>query len=355
MNRSKRLLVAPAALLAVALLAAGCAKNSSDSASSGGSTATVPAKSQPDANGDGQIVIGVMSPGDTNDGGYYEDFVVAARAFTAEQGWKLTIVDKVNAADAANQARNLCRQKVDMVAIAAAESKDALPVAAEEICKDTVFTLFGDLATQMSPNVAQATGQNVETQFLTGAAAGMVLKEQGKTKAGYVAGPELDFSAVAARAFTRGLQSQIPGGEVLITYTGSFDDGGKAREAVVSQTGQGAGIIYTYLGGATNAAASAAKEGGALAIAPGTDRCADPEKRFGISALFAAGGYFANILRDFKAGAVKVGTTVTYKVGVDPVPGVKVCDTVPNASTIQKAVDQLAKDIAAGKVDVGGR
>src|SRR3546814_13732594 len=73
-----------------------------------------------------------LSPGDTNDNGYYESFVLTAREVAEEEGWELTILDKVNPADSAEQARNLCRQEVDMVAIAAGELADAIPVAEEE-------------------------------------------------------------------------------------------------------------------------------------------------------------------------------------------------------------------------------
>ncbi len=30
---------------------------------------------QPDINGDGEVIIGIASPGDTNDGGFYQSFV----------------------------------------------------------------------------------------------------------------------------------------------------------------------------------------------------------------------------------------------------------------------------------------
>lgn len=310
---------------------------------------------QPDVNGDGVVKVGVISPGDTNDGGYYEAFVVAARAFTEANGWELTIVDRVNPADGATQARNLCRQGMDLVAIAAAENRDAVPVAEEPGCENSVFALFGDLFQQLSPAIAQVTGQSTETEFLIGVAAGQVMQQEGSTTAGFVAGPELDFSVNSAQAYTRGIQTVVPDANVLVTYTGSFDDGGKAREAVVAQTGQGATIVYTYLGGATDAAASAALEAGARAVSPGTDRCDDPEGRFAVSGLFAPGLYFENLLHEFANGRVEVGTTTVYKVGVDPVPNAKVCDVIDNAADLQAAVDLVAAGIADGSVDAGER
>src|SRR5262245_51424481 len=74
-------------------------------------------KGQPDVNGDGKVVIGIMSPGDTRDNGYYQSFVDDAGKIAKENGWEVRTLDKLNPADAVSQARNLCRQRVDLIAI----------------------------------------------------------------------------------------------------------------------------------------------------------------------------------------------------------------------------------------------
>lgn len=338
-------------LLAMAAIA-GCADNAAESTNTSSGERAETAGEQPDTTGDGEVKIGVLSPGDTNDGGYYEDFVSAARVFTEDEGWELVILDQVNPADGLQQARNLCRQGVDLIAVGAVELKDALPAAEEDVCANTVFAIFGDAPELLSPHAAQANGEANETSYLTGVAAGHLLLQQGSTTAGYVAGPELDFTKVAEEDFTNGLKSVVPDAEVLTTYTGSFDDSGKAREAVVTQTGQGATIIWTYLGGATDAAASAAAEAGAVSITPGNDRCDDPDSRFAISSLYATGGYFTNVLQDFKNGDLKVGDFRVYRIGVDEWPNVKMCDSVENAAELQAEVDAAAAAIAAGDVKV---
>lgn len=361
MHRTHRLAAAALAAL-LALSTAACADNAETASADGGSEDgggddSSSGGSQPDTNGDGKVVIGVISPGDTDDGQYYEDFLVPARPYIEEQGWELTIIDQVNPADALTQARNLCRQGADMVALAAVELKDALPAAEEDGCADSVFTIFGDAEDQLSPAAAQATGQTVETQYLTGVAAGLILESQGGTTAGFVGGPELDFAVVSASAFERGMQSVLPDAELLVTYTGDFDDSGKAREATSSQIGSGASLIYAYLGGATDAAASAALEGGALAISPGTDKCADDEGRYGIASMFASGGYFLNMLNDFAEDEITVGETTVYEVGPDnETPGAKICtEAVEGGEELQAELEDVAAGIADGSVDVGER
>ena len=152
-------------LAGVALLAAACGGSSgggTSTSSSGGGTAACATQSgagpwgwpgdatsgflaphEPDVNCDGKVVVGVLSPGDTNDHGYYESFVATAKQYAAKNGWQVLTVDKINPADAVTQARNMCRQHVDMVAVAASELKDAIPVASEAVCKGTVWYVAG--------------------------------------------------------------------------------------------------------------------------------------------------------------------------------------------------------------------
>lgn len=371
MHRSK-LLRWLVPLLALSFVAAACG-NDDDTASDGGSDSAASSDAgsdggasgedcwgemgcvpphQPDVNQDGTVKIGVLSPGDTNDNGYYESFVVTARQFAEEEGWELIILDKVNAADAADQARNLCRQNVDMMAIAAGELVDAVPVSEEEICHGVVWYVAGG-ASQLdqTPYFFQTSETPGPTQFATGYATGLVMEKLGVTKGGFVTGPELDFSTTTFRAWTAGIKRALgDGAETVATYTGDFDDSALGQEAATSQLAQGVGILYPYLGGATDAVADAGFAKGVPSVSPGTDRCG--EDKFAVSSIFSPGEYFAAALNDFKAGKVKLGETRVFVLGVDPAPNVKVCPSVDGYEEIQEKVDELIAQIAAGEIDV---
>jgi basic membrane protein A len=355
-------------LLVIVLVASACGDDDDTTASGGdnGSTATTKASGgssggdcygktgcipadQPDVNKDGKVKIAILSPGDTNDNGYYESFVIAAREYADKNDWDLVITDKINPSDAAEQARNACRQKPDMVAIAASELKDAIPVAGEDVCKGTVWYVAGGQGVEQTPYFFQTNDKVEEGQFATGVASGEVLKSMGATKAGFITGPELDFSTTAYKAWAAGVKSVLPNAETVATYTGDFDDSGLGREAANAQLSQGVKLLYPYLGGATDAVADLGKSKGVLSVTPGTDRCS--EDKFAISSIFSPGDYFAAALKDFEAGKVKLGVTRTFRIGVDPVPTVKVCPTVKDAATAQAAVDKTIKDIAAGTID----
>jgi basic membrane protein A and related proteins len=348
--------------LALALVASACGNDDSTASSdeggeSGGGSGEscigevgcVP-EGQPDVNGDGTVNIGVLSPGDTNDNGYYESFVVTANEFADENDWELTILDMVNPSDAAEQARNLCRQEVDMVAIAAGELADAVPVAEEDVCAGVVWYVAGGAGIEQTPYFFQTSEEPAPTQFVTGYASGLAMEALGVTSAGYVTGPELDFSTLAFQSWTAGIKEVLPDATTVATYTGDFDDSALGQEAAGAQLAQGVGLLYPYLGGATDAVASAGFEDGVLSVTPGTDRCA--EDQFAVSSIFSPGDYFAATLEDFAAGEVSLGETRIFEIGVDPVPSVKICPSVPGAEGLQEQVDAMIEDVASGEVDV---
>lgn len=360
-------LVATAMLVAPVLVLTACGKSSSadetssaaattaaasaaaSDAATAAATGSAAATGQPDVNGDGTVTIGIMSPGDTKDKGYYQSFVDKANAFADQQGWKVITVDKINPSDSVNQALNLCKQNVDMVAVAASELKDALQATTDPACAGVQWYVNGGGGVEQTPYFTQSTDEVNPTLFATGYAAGLAMKEKGATKAGFITGPELDFSKQAAAAFTAGIQSVIPEATVAVTYTGDFNDSAKAKEAAQAQIDQGVGLIYPYLGGATDAVAQLANETGVLTVTPGTDRCDDTTTPFSISSIFDPGVYFAAALEDYAKGNLPMGQARIWKLGVDSVPTVKMCGDL---ASLQGQLDTEIKSIGDGTIDV---
>lgn len=354
-------LVAAAVLVAPVVLLTACGKSTSSEESSSAAATSAAASAaasaetsaaatgQPDVNGDGSVVIGIMSPGDTKDNGYYQSFVQKANEFADQQGWKIITVDKINPSDAANQALNLCKQSVDLVAIGASELKDALTATTDPACAGVQWYINGGGGVEQTPYFTQSQDAVNPTLFASGYAAGLAMKENGATKAGFITGPELDFSKQAAAAFQAGIQYVIPDASVAVTYTGDFNDSAKAKEAAQAMIDQGAGLIYPYLGGATDAVAQLANENNVLTVTPGTDRCEDTTTPFSISSIFDPGVYFAAALGDFANGNLPMGEARVWKLGVDPVPTVKMCGAL---SSLQSQVDDIMKQIGDGTLDV---
>jgi basic membrane protein A len=314
---------------------------------SGDATSGYLPKHEPDVDCDGKVTVGILSPGDTNDHGYYESFVDTAKQYATQNGWTVTTVDKINPADAVTQARNMCRQHVDMVAVAASELKDAISVASEPECKDTVWYVAGGQGVVQTKYFVQSQDDATESGYASGVAAGQLMKASGSTKAGFVTGPQADFAITFAKAFKAGIVSVVPNAQLLVTYTGDFNDSAKAVEAAKAQIAQGIGIIYPYLGGSTFAVAAEAQKTNIPVLTPGTDNCSVPSPKFAISVIFSPGDYFAAALAPFKDGTLRVGVAHVWHMGKDPVPTVKICNPTGDEQT---AVDNVEKQIGSGAI-----
>ena len=335
----------------VVLIASGAALAACSSSKSPNASTTTPKHAgQPDVNGDGKVVIGIISPGDTHDKGYYESFVDEANAYALAKGWKVITVDKVAVSAAAESARNLCRQKVDLVAIAASTLKDAIPVAAEPVCKNTAWYVAGGQGVVQTKYFAQTNDIESQSGYASGVAAGLVMKAKGVTKAGFISGFEADFTTNFAKAWTAGIKTQVPSATVVSTYTGDFDKSDLAVEAYAAMKAQGVGLVYPYLGGATDAVALQAAKDSIPVLTPGTDRCASTNPPFAISVIFSPGDYFAGALKAFGNGKLVMGSALTFHMGVDAAPTVKICKPTGDQAGVLASV---IHDIGTGKINTG--
>jgi basic membrane protein A len=311
-------------------------------------TGKIPA-GEPDLQHTGKIVIGVLSPGDTHDQGYYESFVDAANAYAQQKGWKVITVDKTPAAGAVQAARNLCRQGVDMVAIGASEIANALTVATEPECSNVFFYINGGSGNPQTPNFTQSVDKEAESAWASGVAAGLVMKNQNIKKAGFITGPQVAFTTGFYNPWVAGIKSVVPDATAVATYTGDLNDSGKAVEAFNAQKAQGVGLVYPYLGGSTFAVAALANQSNIPVLTPGTDNCSVPSPKFAISVIFSPGDYFAAALKDFGAGKLPLGVSRQWRMGTDPVPTVKICNPTGNDA---QTLNQTIQDIGSGKIDL---
>lgn len=351
MNRRKSLRgVAALAVAAIAL--AGCSVQSDDGGSESESDQAAPTRSnpQPDLNDDGKVIIGIMSPGDTKDKGYYQGFVDGALDVADSLGWQTIIIDKINPADAIEQAKNLCRQHADLIGIGAGELKDAMTAHDVPECADTDWYITTSDPIEQEEFFAQSKNILQEHMFTAGYAAGELMKADGATQAGFIGGTKVDFTEQAATAFLKGIQEVLPDADLATTYTGNFDDSAKAREAAEAQIARGAKVIYPYLGGASDAVANLANEKGVYTISPGSDRCSDDSVHYDISSIFSPGAFFAAALNQFKDDALEMGSMREWRLGHDEVPTVKACG---DHADLQSTIDEVMTGVAAGTYDIG--
>jgi len=357
-------------VLALTIVAAACGDDDDDSSAAttattaaagattatttAGGTATTAAAGTPipkaDVNGDGKVVLAIMSPGDTHDQGFYQGFVDAAHKVADPAGWTVKVTDKIPTADAVAQARAVCTAdpKPDMVAIGAGELKDALQLASDPACKDEAWYLSGGQGEPQTPFFTQATDNPNDVLYAAGAAAGILMKTNNCKKAGFVTGQEVDFTTLAFKGFKVGVLSQVPDADVVATYSGDLNAADVNVEAAKAQISQGVCIIYPYLGGGTFAVASEAAKTKIPVLTPGSDNCAIADPPFAISVLFEPGLYFTESLKAFQAGTFVEGITRKFEMGKDEVPNIKICKPT---GTQQQDIDKIISDIGSGALD----
>ena len=86
-----------------------------------------------DANGDGEVRIGIAAAGPRDDGAYYQAVVDAAEEFSAENGLgEVIVVDNIEAANAATELKNLAQQPVDIMIVGASEIAEPMADLAEQ-------------------------------------------------------------------------------------------------------------------------------------------------------------------------------------------------------------------------------
>ncbi len=339
-----------ALILALASMAAACGDDESDSPESAGvgeSTGEETAVAgQPDVNGDGEVIVGIASPGDTNDGGFYQGFVDGARTFAAEEGWTVLVSDFINPADSETALADLARQNVDFLAVGATELLDGLTAIA---CEDE----FAEIAMYLNASIAvqndcygQSSDNYFQIHWVLGVAVAQLLERTGGTKVGYIGGPELAFSTIAHRSMEAGLQSVKPDAELVVTHTGDFNDAALGIEAARAMLDQDVDVIYTFLGGAMFPTGGFVAESGGLALSASSNTCF-PGSPFVGASLFPPGEYLVANLEDFAAGNYREGVIREFNVGVDPEVGAVLCDPSPEE---QAAIDEVVAMMGSGEL-----
>jgi basic membrane protein A len=302
-----------------------------------------------DANGDGDVVIGVATPGPRDDGGYYQAMVDGITQLAEDNGFaEPIIVDNIAAADAEAELRNLARQDVDVIAVGAGELSDPLPALSEEFA-DIFWYCNCGAGLADAPGVAQARDDSSQISYTAGYATGLLLQDSERnpsesTSVAFLGCCDLDFEREAFLAFEAGLQAVDESFTVAYIPTGDFNDVAGATEAYNQAIDDGVGAVYPFLGGSQEAVAGLANEDGIITMAPGpADACEREDPHYDIAVVFDAGVYVTESMRAIIAGELHEGEAKMFLVGEFEPVGAEFCDATPEQEDALQAVrDQIA-------------
>jgi len=149
-------------------------------------------------------------------------------------------------------------------------------------------------------NMSTYFGRGYQARYLTGIVAGMKTKSN---SIGYVAAFSIPEVVRAVNAFTLGVRSVNPNAVVKVTWTNTWYDPAKEKEAALSLLDQGVDVIGQYQD--TTAAQQAAEERGAFSIGSDLDMSASAPKANMTSAVWNWGPYYVKAVKSVMDGTFK--------------------------------------------------
>lgn len=308
-----------------------------------------------DANGDGQIRIGIAAAGPRDDGAYYQAVVDAAIQFSEENGWgDVIVVDNITSAEAATELANLAQQPIDILIVGASEIAEPMPALAEQY-SDIFWYCNCGAGFPESPFYLQSQDEGAKIAYTAGYATGILLRDSGEDSVTMIGCCDLGFEIQHYLSFELGLKAvdealnftYIPSGD----FPFDFDNVQNATAAYENAVAQGSAAIYPYLGGAHEPIVRLANSGGQYVLSAGaSDVCTrDSELSWDIAVRFDGGDYVREIFPQILAGTAQEGDIIVYAPGTEPdVAGAVICDATPEQ---QAEMDDVYALMASGELD----
>lgn len=182
-----------------------------------------------------------------------------------EFGAEITVIESAMMTDYVVNLSALAEEGYDLVWAIGFLMQDALAEVAERF-PDSKFGLIDSVV--VSPNVASVTFKEQEGSFLVGVLAALKTKTN---KVGFVGGMDFPIIHKFEVGFIQGVKTINPNAEVIVGYTGVFDDPNKGKELALTQFSQGADVIYHASGACGIGVIKAAEEKGSNYYAIGVD------------------------------------------------------------------------------------
>lgn len=308
-----------------------------------------------DANGDGEVRIGIAAAGPRDDGAYYQAVVDAAEEFSDENGFgDVIVVDNIQSADAATELSNLAQQPVDILIVGASEIAEPMPDLAEQF-SDIFWYCNCGAGFGESEFYLQSQDDGAKIAYTAGVATGILLRDSGGDAVTMIGCCDLGFEIQHYLSYELGLQSvdesftftYVPAGD----FPFDFDNIQNATAAYENAVAEGADAIYPYLGGAHEPVVQLANEGGQIVLSAGaSDVCTrEGDLSWNVAVRFDGGDYVREIFPRILDGSAQEGDIINYAPGEEPdVAGAVICDATPEQ---QAEMDDAYALVASGDLD----
>jgi basic membrane protein A len=333
-----------AAILSVLVLAlAGCGGD--DDGDAGGTTTGETTEKA--------LRVGLITDlGQLNDRGFNQLAYEGLKRAQSELGVEGRVLESRSASEYVPNMTTLARQGYDLIIGVGFAQGDAIATAAQRF-PDTKFVIIDVDQTGLKgkpDNVVGMLFREEEVGYLAGYLAGLQVKRApGPDVIGSVGGfkePPVDRFIAGYQA---GAKAAAPGVKTLNGYSQDWDDQAKCKELALNQIQAGASVVFQVAGGCGLGALDAARERDVWGIGVDADQSfLGPHVL--TSALKKVDEGVFQVIQNVQEGSWQGGRNLTFGLDEEGVGLGTISDKVPQGD--QDAVDQAAKRIANGEVDV---
>ena len=306
-----------------------------------------------DANGDGEVRIGIAAQGPRDDGGYYEAVIAQAEELSELHGFgDPIIVDNITFEEAAVELDNLANQPVDIILVGASGIGASLGEISEKY-SDIYWYCNCGAGLPPSDFFSQTQYDNSDIAYTGGVAMGLLLQERGGDSMAMIGCCDLGFEKEVFLAFELGLKSVDPNFTMSYTPTGDFpfdfNNTANATIAFDAAVAAGADAINPYLGGALEPIARLGLDAGLIVTHPGSSTACGDEIPYDMTQRNDGGDFIRIVFPDIVAGNFPEGTIRVFTAATDPdVVGGEICGR-ERPPELQAAYDLVASGALAGE------
>jgi basic membrane lipoprotein Med (substrate-binding protein (PBP1-ABC) superfamily) len=290
--------------------------------------------------------VALLTPGPISDAGWNASAYDGLKLIERELGAETAQVQTGSPADFEDAFRDFGARGFDLVFAHGFEYSDAALAVGRNFPRTFFVVTSGSGA---SANVASLAFRIEDATYVEGVLAGGVTKTG---VVGEIGGIEIPQIKITFEAFRRGFLSVRPDGRVLMTYTGSFDDVGAAKEAALAEVSQKADVLFHNTDAAGLGVFEAAAQAKVMAFGINRDQSEVAPDWVVASAIADIPGAFLKVAREVRAGRFRA-RTIEFGMRdgmVRVVYNPKLRDRIPSAALAR--ANQAERAIIAGQIAI---
>ncbi len=207
-----------------------------------------------------KLKVAIVLPGVITDKAWNELGHNGLKVIEKELGAEVAFIEKVAQPDQAEAMGDFARRGFDLVFGHGGEFDAAAKQVAAKFAKTWFVVTNGNIS---GSNIASVQINHWQVAFLGGVAAGMMTKTN---KLALITAQKFKAMDDAFAGFRDGAKWVNPKIDAAISYTGDWDDVGKAKEAALAHIAKGADVIAPNLDLAQQGGIDAAREKGVYAV-----------------------------------------------------------------------------------------